>query len=134
VVLLTISVAGAVAVHSIVGSVVGRTRPPAALSIGEYGGASFPSGHAVAAVACYGMLAVVLSAGRSFRFGVAVWIGAALVILLVGASRVYLGAHWLTDVLGGYALGGTWVAVLVAGSLLCGGRSGQGQSLGRRAA
>jgi undecaprenyl-diphosphatase len=132
VVLLTVSVAGAVAVHSIVGSFVGRTRPLGALSIGDYGGASFPSGHATAAVACYGMLAVVLSAGRSFRVGAAVWVGAALVILLVGGSRIYLGAHWLTDVLGGYALGGTWVALVLAGSLLYPGRSGHWQSLGRR--
>jgi undecaprenyl-diphosphatase len=134
VVLLTISVAGALAVHGIVGSFVGRARPPAALSIGQFGGASFPSQHATAAVACYAMLAVVLSAGRSVRLGAAVWLGAALVILLVGVSRIYLGAHWLTDVLGGYSLGGTWVALVLAGSLLYPSRSGHGQSLGRRRA
>jgi hypothetical protein len=39
---------------------------------------------------------------------------AADVVLLVGASPVYLGAHWLTDVLAGYALGATWLALLVA--------------------
>jgi len=96
----------------------GRTdhpaRPPAAIWIGHYTGASFPSGHATQSAAFYAMLAIVLGAGLPVRRRAILWSAAALVVLVVGASRIYLGAHWLTDVLAGYALGATWVAIVVA--------------------
>jgi undecaprenyl-diphosphatase len=60
------------------------------------------------------MLAIVLGAGLSSRRRAILWSAAALAVLIVGASRIYLAAHWLTDVLAGYALGATWVAIVVA--------------------
>ena len=116
--LLVIAVAGAVALYDLVKLVVGRPRPPPTLWIGHYSGTAFPSGHATQAVAFYGTLAILLSLGRSLGARAVVWIGAGLVTIAVGASRLYLGAHWLTDVLGGYALGAAWVALVVAISLL----------------
>src|SRR5215472_12718481 len=116
--LLTAAVGGAVGLYNIVKSVVGRPRPPAAIWIGHYTGASFPSGHATQSAAFYAVLAIVLGAGLSFRGRAAVWSAAALVVLIVGASRIYLGAHWLTDVLAGYALGASWVAIVVAALLI----------------
>src|SRR6266516_3940040 len=112
--LLTAAVAGAVGLYDIVKALVGRPRPPGAIWIGHYTGAAFPSGHATQSAAFYAMLAIVLGAGLSFRRRAAVWSAAALVVFIVGASRIYLGAHWLTDVLAGYALGATWVAIVVA--------------------
>jgi undecaprenyl-diphosphatase len=105
---------GSIALYVLVKPVVDRPRPPVADLIGHATGPSFPSGHATQALAAWVVLAVVLTAGRSVRVRAAALAGAAVVVLLVGASRVYLGAHWLTDVLAGYALAATWLAVLVA--------------------
>jgi undecaprenyl-diphosphatase len=111
--LLTAAVAGAVGLYHIVKALVGQPRPPGAIWIGHYTGAAFPSGHATQSAAFYAMLAIVLSARLSIRWRAALWSAAALVVLIVGASRIYLGAHWLTDVLAGYALGAAWVAIVV---------------------
>jgi membrane-associated phospholipid phosphatase len=116
--MLAAAVAGAVGLYDIVKPAVGRMRPPSTIWIGHYTGGAFPSGHATQAVAFYDMLALVLSRGRAVRTRAWLWGAAALVALVVGASRVYLGAHWVSDVLGGYALGATWLAIVVAVTLV----------------
>ena len=108
------AVAGAIGLYGIIKFLIGRPRPPAAIWIGHYTGAAFPSGHATQSAAFYAMLAIVLGTGLSIRGRAILWSAAALVVLIVGASRIYLAAHWLTDVLAGYALGATWVAIVVA--------------------
>ena len=73
---------------------------------------SFPSGHAVMSTAAYGFLAYLLLRRTSAAWrhvGTAVTV---LLIALIGLSRLYLGAHWLSDVLGGLAFGVAWVAAL----------------------
>ena len=111
--LLAAAVAGAVGLYDIVKPLVDRPRPPSAIWIGHYSGSAFPSGHATQSIAFYATLAVVLGIGRSLRAKAVLWSSATVVAVAVGASRLYLGAHWTTDVLGGYALGATWVAVVV---------------------
>ncbi len=111
--LLAAAVVGVVSLYDIVKPLIGRPRPPPAIWIGHFSGAAFPSGHAAQSVAFYAMLAIVLGAGRSPWAKTVLWSVAALVALVVGGSRIYLGAHWLTDVLGGYALGACWVAAVV---------------------
>jgi undecaprenyl-diphosphatase len=105
---------GAVVLYALAKPLVHRPRPPAVDLIGTAGGLSYPSGHATQAIATWGMLAVVMSTGRSPRARAGLLAVAVVVVLLVGASRVYLGAHWLTDVLAGYALGAAWLAFLLA--------------------
>jgi hypothetical protein len=88
-----------------------RTRTPRSVSMGRR--TAFPSGHATQSLAFYAMLAIVLGVGRSVRAKSALWSAAALAVVVVGASRICLRAYWMTDVLGGYALGATSVAVAV---------------------
>lgn len=115
--LLAVTIGGAVGWYHLVKYLVGRPRPPPAIWIGHFSGASFPSGHATQSVACYATLALIVTAGRPPRIKIAACGLALLIVLVVGASRVYLGAHWLTDVLGGYALGVAWVAAVLAVTL-----------------
>jgi undecaprenyl-diphosphatase len=105
---------GAAGLYDIVKPAVGRARPPAALQVGGPDiGRAFPSGHATQTISVYGMLAVVLILAYAPRRRWPLVIGAALVTLVVGASRLYLGVHWLTDVLGGYALGLAWLSLVM---------------------
>lgn len=117
--MMAVAFLGAAGLYDILKPAVGRARPPAALRVGGPDeGWAFPSGHATQTIAFYGILAIVLIAWYAPRGRLFFAIGAALVTIVVGASRIYLGVHWLTDVLGGYALGLTWLAVVVIATLL----------------
>lgn len=73
---------------------------------------SFPSGHSTMAAAVYLTLGTLLARVQARRRQKAVLLAFALLLtVLVGASRVYLGVHWPTDVLAGWTAGGTWALV-----------------------
>jgi len=105
---------GAELLVALVKPLVARPRPPLAAAATQAAGFAFPSGHATAATAVYGALAalVVASTGSWARWVVA-WAAAVLAVLAVGFGQVYLGVSWLSDVLGGVALGGLWLGVLL---------------------
>ncbi len=89
---------------------VARQRPPQSLHLVAASGFAYPSGHTATATVGYGLAAVlVLALGvRQQRLVVA----AAIVIAAgVGFSRVYLGVHWPSDVMGGWTYGITWLAL-----------------------
>ena len=79
---------------------------------------SFPNGHAMESLVIYGKLAylAVLLWLRSWESRVAVVCGAALVVVLIGFSRMYLGVHYFSDVVAGYAAGGIWLSALITGA------------------
>jgi undecaprenyl-diphosphatase len=108
------SLGGAVVLYQAFKAIIGRARPPVAQMLVHAGGYAFPSGHATQAITVWGMLAVLAVAGHRPRTRALVLGTAGLVITLVGVSRIYLGVHWLTDVIGGYGLGATWLALLLA--------------------
>jgi len=98
--------------------VVDRARPTFHPLAG-FSGPSFPSGHATAAFACYCAFAVVLGRGRGRTVQTNLLAGAIGIASMIGASRVLLGVHWLTDVIAGAALGLVWFSLV---TIACGGR------------
>lgn len=77
---------------------------------------SFPSGHAMVSLVMYGMIAylAVLALG-SWRARTAVIMASTLLVLLIGLSRLYLGVHYFSDVVAGFAAGGVWLSAVVTG-------------------
>ncbi len=88
---------------------VARARPDIVPHLVEVQDLSFPSGHAMVSAVTYLTLAALISGTRTYR-STRVFIVAAgiLLTLMIGASRVYLGVHYPTDVLGGWCAGATW--------------------------
>jgi membrane protein DedA with SNARE-associated domain/membrane-associated phospholipid phosphatase len=105
---------GGLALDDIAKAIVDRPRPEVGALV-EVTGSAFPSGHATAAAAMCAALAFVLSRRTSWQRAVVIWTGAAILAALVGLTRVYLGVHWPTDVLGGLALGSFWIVVVATG-------------------
>jgi undecaprenyl-diphosphatase len=105
---------GSIALYDLIKPLVGRPRPAVGHLVATATGFSFPSGHATQATAVLGALAYLASATAPWRTRVAAWAAATIVVLLVGFSRVYLGVHWASDVIGGWTLGALWLAALLA--------------------
>ncbi len=115
IVLTVLAEAGALAITVVGKQLTGRTRPPLAESIPPYEySASFPSGHTLNATVIAGVLCYLMLHWFRTRGVRTAWIVvSALYALAMGFSRVYLGHHWLTDVIAAWLLGLAWLAVVV---------------------
>ncbi|HSF26783.1 MAG TPA: phosphatase PAP2 family protein [Actinomycetes bacterium] len=115
---VVVTIAGSSLLNSFAKSAVDRARPALADPVARADGWSFPSGHAQAAIVGYTVL-VLLLVWVSPWPAIARWrwligVAAAVMILAIGFSRIALGVHYLSDVLGGYLLGAAWMLALVS--------------------
>jgi undecaprenyl-diphosphatase len=95
-----------------------RPRPTAFPHLVDAGGFSFPSGHSMGSMLFFGILAYVVyfTIEKHVRWRIPAVIGCALLVLVVGLSRVYLGVHYLSDVVAGFTGGLFWICVVVSGT------------------
>src|ERR1700730_12118008 len=108
---LLVTGAGALTLDPVLKALVGRLRPVVAHPVAYGNGDSFPSGHALGSIVCYGALFLVfLPATRGVWRSVFIAVTLTLIVA-IGASRLLLGVHYLSDVLGAWALGITWLGV-----------------------
>ena len=113
--LLAITVLGAQAFDQALKFGFQRPRPQVFFGLAQPATYSFPSGHTVSSCCFYGVLAAVLAVGAVSPWRkTLIWTTATTIALAVGFSRVYLGVHYPTDVLGGYAVAVVWVAIVRA--------------------
>jgi membrane-associated phospholipid phosphatase len=114
--LIIITLSGAGLLNTLLKQTFARSRPEAFFDYPLPLSQSFPSGHAIFAASVFGGLAVLLTDRISSTWlQVLVWVGAVALILLVGVSRVYLGVHYASDVLAGYAVAVFWVVGVALG-------------------
>jgi undecaprenyl-diphosphatase len=113
---VVVAAAGGGLLTFLVKSLFHRPRPALIDPLAVASGFSFPSGHALIALVLYGTLGYVL-AGRARSRGAArlIFISTAVLVGGIGLSRLYLGVHYATDVIAGYALGIAWVAMVALG-------------------
>lgn len=102
------------AIDTVVKELVNRPRPSLEDPVATAYGKSFPSGHAMVATVCYGALLLTFMPVIARRWRTMVLGSGLLWVLLIGFTRLALGVHYITDVVGGYLLGLAWLAASTA--------------------
>jgi undecaprenyl-diphosphatase len=115
--LLLLTIGGSLLLTYLLKAGFDRPRPELVPHIMFASTASFPSGHSSVAATTYLMLGTLIARMQDARRFKAYIMGfAVLLVFLVGFSRVYLGVHWPSDVLGGWILGAVWVLTVLQGA------------------
>jgi membrane-associated phospholipid phosphatase len=105
-----LSVIGVTVLVAVLKAVYERARPESGSPIRLPHSYSFPSGHAATAVVLYGALGLLLAERASSRPRAAAWLAAAAAVsLAIGASRILLNVHFVSDVAAGFAVGLAWL-------------------------
>ena len=107
--MLSLSLLGASATGWILKYLIQRPRPDEMYQMVQTYGASFPSAHSIYAAVVCGSIMFIFRKHRQVKL---IYLGALLWFLSMGISRVYLGAHFPTDVIAGWGVGWIWVAIL----------------------
>lgn len=111
---VAVTVVGSSLLNNAVKLVVHRARPHLSDPVALAGGKSFPSGHAQAAIVGYGILLAVFLPIIDRRWRPLVVTVATLLVLLIGFSRIALGVHYLSDVIGAYLIGTVWLIGMIS--------------------
>ena len=108
--MLIVAMIGQAVLHHGCKILFARPRPPALVNYPALESYSFPSGHAVASLSLYFAIAwIVTSHLENPSMKVVIWIATAILVFLVGMSRVYIGVHYPTDVLAGFLAAFVWM-------------------------
>jgi len=111
--LLAITMVGAGILNTTLKLTFHRPRPVPFFNLLAPESYSFPSGHSLASFCFFGAVASILTARiTNPKINLLTWICAATLVFLIGLSRIYLGVHYTTDVLAGYAAALIWIAVI----------------------
>jgi undecaprenyl-diphosphatase len=110
-VFLVVSGLGAIVLDPALKAAVGRLRPVVAHPVATGGGDSFPSGHSLGSIIVYGALLLVFLPALPQRWRRPVIVAAAVLVVVIGFTRLALGVHFLSDVLGAWALGIAWLGI-----------------------
>ena len=103
---IMITVAGSLIMNAVLKGLFNRPRPELWAHRGQYAWAAYPSGHAIVGVSVIFTIALMLSRERGWRWP---FVAAGTLLAISLYSRLYLGVHWPTDVIGGLLLGVVWL-------------------------